>query len=534
LERQQATVRLALSSIVAAYIAIGISAKAVAQHEAAAMAAYMVFLIAWSALLLLAIRRWPGHYPWRRLLAMVHDYTGLTTVLVIGDAFTMPVFAILIWVTVGNGMRYGQRYLAIATLLALVSLAITTSLSSFWLDRPYFVVTAFVTAMIVPVYANMLLTETRRARDAAVAASLAKTRSLAQASHDLRQPIHAISLFTACLRDAGLGVEERQMVDNIDKSLHSVAGLFRSLLNISTLDSGKVKPRFDDVAVGEVLKGIVGQNSEVAKWAGVEIRLVAPRSFVRTDPSLIAVMVQNIVSNALKYAPGRPIVVGCRRKGATLSIEVHDRGRGIAEDELGKVFDEFYRITEPGREIDGVGLGLSIVSRMAGLLGLTISIRSRLGHGTVVGIEGLPIAAEQDRARSRPPRHTRRPMLLNGMNVLLIEDDSEVLLATKTLLQTWGCQVQAETAMPQTLDAYDLIVADFDLDGTVTGGDCIASVRERLSRRVAAVVITGHDESWVRRSLGDDILVLAKPVRPSELRGALMAHRLGAKPAGKV
>ncbi|NDV89171.1 hypothetical protein GTW51_21105 [Aurantimonas aggregata] len=232
---------------------------------------------------------------------MLLDFGITTFSMIIGSAYLAPFYAILIWVTVGYGMRYGSRYLGIATVLALVSLVFVVSLSDYWRGQPYVVATLFVTAIVVPLYAHILLTGTRDAYQAAAAANLAKSRFLAQASHDLRQPIHAISLFTACLRDGEIGAEEQEMVENIDRSLHSVAQLFRSLLDVATLDTGNVSPKVEVVELGPILKTIAEQNAEAARWAKVTLRVVPTRVRVHVDPSLLTVIVQNLVSNALKY-----------------------------------------------------------------------------------------------------------------------------------------------------------------------------------------------------------------------------------------
>ncbi|MBD3814726.1 MAG: HAMP domain-containing histidine kinase, partial [Betaproteobacteria bacterium] len=354
-------------------------------------------------------------------------YGAMTLAMAAGGMGMLPIYATLLWVTVGNGMRFGSRYLLAATGMALAAIAISTVFNAQWRAEPYVVITLVLTTLIVPGYIDSLQRALRGALDEAREASLAKSNFLAQASHDLRQPIHAISLFTACLRDAGLGREERQMVENIDRSLQSVAGLFRSLLDIATLDSGKVEPKLAPVRVGDVIGDVVHQYSEMAQWADVELRAVPCNLVVRTDPALLSTMLQNIVSNALKYAPDAPILIGCRRRKGTVSIEIHDRGPGIAEEHLDQLFDEFYQVRERGdRDIEGVGLGLSIVRRVGRLMGLDVELSSVPGSGTSVVISGL----EPCREAVRPivPAATSAPSAIAGLHVLLVEDDEDVLL----------------------------------------------------------------------------------------------------------
>jgi hypothetical protein len=162
-----------------------------------------------------AIARWPGHYPARRIFGMVHDYTGTCFGLVLGGEAALPLYAVIIWVNLGNGMRYGSRYLAIATGLALLALLAVYRLTPVWQAQPYMVLMLMLTSTVIPFYAHLLLERTRKASEEAVAANLEKSRFLAQASHDLRQPIHSIGLFTACLRESRLGEQERQLVDNM-------------------------------------------------------------------------------------------------------------------------------------------------------------------------------------------------------------------------------------------------------------------------------------------------------------------------------
>jgi signal transduction histidine kinase len=533
-ERGQALVRLIIVGIVAFYIvAETLAARIPLNRSGLALLGYMGFSVIFSVAVYIAILRAPGPNHPRRWLGMAHDYVGITFTMTVGGKILLPVYAVLLWVTVGNGLRYGSHYLAAATCLALLSLAATAYLSPYWSENPYVVATLVVTAIIVPAYAYLLMTQTRQARDEAAAANRAKSSLLAQASHDLRQPVHAISLFTACLRDGGLGPEERKMVDNIDKSLQSVSRLFRSLLDVSALDSGKVTPRMEVVAIGDVLDNVIHVNSEAARWANVTLRAVPTKSLVRTDPILITTMIQNVVSNALKYAPGGPVLIGCRCRGAALAIEVHDRGQGISERHLPKVFDEFYRGKDPGRqEMEGVGLGLSIVKRLAGLMRLDVSIKSEPGRGTVVAIGRLEIVGGDHRAPL--PDRARPFALLDGLRILLIEDDKDVLLATATLLEKWGCIVQAEASMPSAAVPCDLIVTDFELDAGTSGLDCIEFVRQSTGRWIPAVIMTGHDTSRVREAVGDeDIPILSKPVRPAELRSAVMAQKLNAERVAK-
>jgi signal transduction histidine kinase/CheY-like chemotaxis protein len=456
---------------------------------------------------------------------MVHDYTGTCFGLVVGGEAALPLYAVIIWVNLGNGMRYGSRYLAIATVLALLALLCVYRLTPVWQAQPFMVLMLMLTSTVIPFYAHLLLERTRKASEEAVAANLEKSRFLAQASHDLRQPIHSIGLFTACLRESRLGDEERRLVDNIDRSLLNVSQLFRSILDLYTLDNGRVLPKLQTFNLGEWLTDLIRQNAEAARWAGVELRFRPCEYWVQTDPALLATMVQNVLSNCFKYGAHRPVLIGVRRRRAGLAIVIYDRGNGIAEEHLAKVFEEFYRVRQVrDKDVEGVGLGLSIVKRLGELIGVGVALRSQLGRGTAVTLYGLPITAPPQVTVNRD--EARQVGLLTGLKVCLVEDDRNVLLATSALLERWGCVVQAELTAQDLVTDCDIIVADYDLGTHATGIECIDDVRQQRGWAVPAMIITGHDVEKIQAALHDrHIAILSKPVRPAELRATLRTLR---------
>jgi signal transduction histidine kinase len=479
------------------------------------------------------VLRRPGHYRGRRLLTMFTDYSGITLALANGGAAMLPVYAILIWITIGYGLRYGSGYLLLATVMAMASLAVTASISAYWQSQPYLIITLLLTTLMAPAYMHALLRRSRQAVEAEQAAIRAKAQFLAQASHDLRQPIHSISLFTACLRDSRLGAEQQRLVENIDKSLHSVARLFRSILDMYSLDSGKVVPQLEPLALRPLLEQLIQQNAEAARWAGVEVRLRCPPVQVRADPALLTTMLQNLLSNALKYAPGKPLLIACRCRGPEVAIEVYDKGRGIAPGHLDSVFEEFYRVRqERDSDVEGMGLGLAIVRRLGALMGMRVSIRSVEGRGTRAVIDGLQRIETPSRLPAARRSDREAPRMLDGLRVCLIEDDRNVLLATATLLQKWGCEVSSFSGLPDASKHFDLVVTDFDLGTEASGADCIHHLRRGSGRDVPAIIMTGHDVRRVQEQLGDnEIPILSKPVQPAELRSLLVALKLRLKAA---
>lgn len=528
-ERAQAIVRVSVAALAFVYICATRILFGMDDGVFARAAWLFGAIIVSSIIILHFVRKYPKKNHFRLALTMAHDYSAITYTMIFGGESFLILYAILLWATVGNGIRFGPRYHLAATLIALSCIGLTFFFSAFWRSHPQMTLTFIVTTIIVPAYIQVLISQRRLATEAALAANVEKSKLLAHASHDLRQPIHAISLFTASLRESGLPRRELEMVDNIDRALHSVSRLFRSLLDVSSLDSGGIVPRIESVPVGRLLAEIVAQNARAAEWSGVNLRHVSTRLLVSSDPALLAMMLQNLVSNALKYAPGKPVLIGCRRRGGKIAIEVHDCGRGIAPEHLPRIFDDFYRAVERGHDIEGVGLGLAIVKRLASRLGLAVTVRSWPGRGTIMAIEGLLLAARMsatDGPELRPMR--RQPVMtpLTGLRVLLIDDDTAILSATTDLLQRWGCVVQAAGCMPETIVPCDLVISDFDLGSDVSGADCIAAARN-VSPDALAIVLTGHDAGRVRDSISDPTIpILMKPIRPAELRSMMVTMLL--------
>lgn len=526
-EAGQSLVRVVLTVVAALYALTGSLSGLLDARADRVFQIYSPVVMLITCLLFAAVRLWPGLNHPRRIFALVLDFANLTLLMALGGAFMAPAASLLLWVTVGYGMRYGVRYLAGATVAALISLALLGIVSPFWSAQPYVLATMVLTSLIVPFYANLLLANTHEAYCAADAANLAKSRFLAQASHDLRQPVHAIGLLTNCLRDAGLRPSEREMVESIELSLHTVRRMFRSLLDTATLDSGKVIPKPQPVALGPLMRDVVTQHQEAARRAGVDLRVIDSALTVFSDPNLLEVMLQNLISNGVKYAPGAKVVVGCRRQGGKAALMVIDSGIGIAAEHQPHLFDEFYRVQPNGRDVEGMGLGLAIVRRMAQLIGVGVELRSLPGRGTSVALTGLQLTDMQEPERA--PVSAAAHSLLHGLRILLIEDDPSVLLSTKMLMERWGCEVLASRQLPDPVPDCDMVVADFDLGGALTGGDAIAAVRHGLAFPVPAIIISAHDETRVREQLGDmDLPVLPKPMRPAELRALMLSQRMRA------
>ena len=374
------------------------------------------------------------------------------------------------------------------------------------------------------------LTETSaelvKARQEAEDANLSKSRFLAQASHDLRQPIHAIGLLTASLKDTQLNWEQRQIVDSIESSVESVTSLFGSLLDISRLDVGGVKPNPAPLDLAAFLEQVVAQNRELAAKSRCNLSYVKSTAWVETDGNLLRAMVQNVLSNAFKYAPGSRVLIGPRRIGGKLALQICDSGPGIEPSQIEAVFSEFYRLesVEAGATVEGMGLGLAIVRGLGDLLDLEVRLSSVPGHGATIVIAGLQAAAPTISGSARKGR--THP--LSGKRICIVDDDEPVRKAAAGLLERWGCVVESGVGADDIAGACDAILADMQLGNGVSGLDAITAIRRRSGKAIPAVILTGHsDAETLEKIAAFNLPVLSKPVRPTELRAMLTRLCLG-------
>lgn len=531
-DMDQAMLRVGLMLTVALYLGYFFFTGHIESRDAAFLTAGLAVQTALSVAVVVWTKLVPEYRLSRRVSEFLVDRVGFSWLMSFGGAVTLPLYAMLLWITLGNGLRYGSTFLIVGVAAAFLGIVVAWQVNPFLQANPFVPAMLMFILVVLPMYVLVLLRQIEDAYASAKEANLSKSRFLAQASHDLRQPIHAISLYTACLRDANLQPRELQLVDSIDNSLESVARLFKALLDISTLDSGRVTPRPEPIPIAAVLDDVVKQNREAARRSGGHIHYVRCSQVVWADRALITTMLQNIVNNAIKYAPGRAILIGCRRCAGKLAVVVYDRGPGIAKEHHERVFEEFFQVRmRGGRDVEGVGLGLSIVRRLAMLQGLEVSLRSDIERGTCVKLNGLPIVDRM--ATAAADSVARMPASIDGLRVLLVEDDANVLRATASLLEKWGCEVHAVTAVPQPVPGCDLLITDYDLGNGMTGSECVRIVRHASGGDLPAIVMTGHDIGRVREDLSDaGIPILAKPVRPAELRSVLLAKDIQALARG--
>jgi two-component system, sensor histidine kinase len=368
-------------------------------------------------------------------------------------------------------------------------------------------------------------------------ANASKTRFLAAASHDLRQPLNSAVLFLESMDDAGVRQADLELLQRARVALSSLNNLLGTLLDVARLDSGGMQPQAVDFPVTALLERIGPEFVGVARSAGIELRFMPSSAWVRTDVHLLETVLRNFVSNAIRYTPAGRVLVGCRRLRQGLMLGVYDSGVGIEERHLQAIFEPYYQIPHQRRANGGIGLGLSIVSRIATLLGLQRVVRSRPGKGSLFGVvvpygvaygeafgvvEGPRRRADARRASSRAARTT-------PLNVAVIDDSAEHLTGIKTILEKWGHRV---VTAPRAVDAVvqliaadlepDLILSDYHLADGAKGDEAIREVQREFDRRSQALVMTSDPDPALRKRLESrGLAVLQKPLNLAKLRAMI-------------
>ena len=369
--------------------------------------------------------------------------------------------------------------------------------------------------------------ELRDARDAAEAANRSKDKYLAAASHDLLQPLNAARLLISTLRERNLPSVEQVLVERTHQALEGAEDLLTDLLDISRLDQAAVKPDVALYRLDELFAPLVSEFQSVALAAGLNLRARTGYYAIRTDLRLVTRILRNFLSNACRYTDEGCILLGARRRGDCLRLEVWDTGRGIAADRLDAIFLEFNQL-DVGRASDrkGVGLGLAIVERIAEILGYPVAVRSWPGRGSMFSIE-VPISEEMPLAISQLPVLPTTGNPLPGRRLLVIDNEVSILDSMRALLAQWGCEVITATDQAGALLALqgrapELILADYHLDHGVVGCAVVKHLREHFAQNIPAVIITADRTDQCRRVLRRlDAPLLNKPLKPGKLRAVL-------------
>ncbi len=370
----------------------------------------------------------------------------------------------------------------------------------------------------------------REKKEEAETATLAKSRFLAAASHDLRQPIHALGMFVARLAQLPHDGETRHLIGNLEASVNAMQDLLDGLLDISRLDARAVQVQMRPFALAEIFAQVEAALLLTAEEKGLRLRIRPTQAWLLSDPTLLYRMVLNLVANALRYTPAGCVLLACRvaNDGTHARIEVWDSGIGIAPEHHRAIFKEFYQIDNAARDRGkGLGLGLNIVERTAHLLGLPLQLRSGLGRGTRFSLRVplLPPGAATDRRSvARAPSFDD----LKGLVVLVIEDDALVREALVSLLESWGAVVGGADGLSTALGllqqglAPDVLMSDYRLCNEENGIEVIRQLRVVVGRLIPAGLMSGDtDLALMQAAKQAGLPLLHKPVRPAKLRSLI-------------
>jgi len=386
-----------------------------------------------------------------------------------------------------------------------------------------------------------LAKELQKQKEIAEAAVHLKSRFLAAASHDLRQPMHAMNLYLGGLAYANLQPEARAILNNARVCADNMDKMFSALLDLSQLDASVIEAKFSNFPIAVILNKIKVEFSNQAQAKGLILRVAPCSAHVHADLHLLENIVRNFVSNALRYTQCGKVLLCCRRCAAGLRIAVYDTGIGIDLEEQGKIFEEYYQVGNHQRDsARGLGLGLAIVQRQARIMGTAITVVSEPGRGSMFSITvqtSHESVAEIAQANQMPELHADS---LHGVFIAIIDDEELILNASSLLLSKWGCTVltansgEAMLAQLASIErAPDLIICDHRLHGTATGMDVISSLRHEFNREIPALLITGDTSpDKVKLLMSTGLPVLHKPLQGHALHAAV--HKLvnaGAKNA---
>jgi len=367
-----------------------------------------------------------------------------------------------------------------------------------------------------------------------------KSKFLAYAGHDIRQPLQAMHLLLAGLLESGLNAAQEKTARMMELSVQALTDLLNSLLDISKLEAGAIQPSLRPVELDVLLARLVQEFMPQARAKGLRLRLRLPRRapWVRSDEQLLASVLRNLLGNAIKYTQHGGVLLAVRPGAAGWKLQVWDTGVGIAEEHLAHVFEEYYQVDNPQRDRSkGLGLGLAIVHRMAALLDLRLACRSRVGQGTVMEIT---LVASAPQAVDVDAYAATGRLDLQGARVVVVEDDAAVAQALGQWLQAHGAVVEHHTSAENALAApdiasADIYLSDYRLPGRLTGIDFLETLRSRSPRDVPGVLLTGDTSSqFIEQVAASGWLILFKPVHPRELQAVLRLLQASARDSSRA
>ena len=362
--------------------------------------------------------------------------------------------------------------------------------------------------------------ELEHKRREAEQASLAKSRFLAAASHDLRQPMHAVSLYVEALKPQMRGRMAAGLLDRIERSINGTVELFNAILDVTKLDAGAVQPQLAPVRIRALFLRLAEDFASETERKHLSLRVRAPDVWIESDVILLERILRNLLSNALRHTTRGGVLLSARPRCGRMRLQVWDSGSGIAPEHQPRIFDEFYQVG--GQAPHGLGLGLAIVRRLARLLGYPLQLHSRPGRGTVFSLDVPVLASGPDETGAA---RDEGGAALNG-RALVVDDDPAILNALGHLLQQWGMQAELVCNLDQLADTIerepDVVLADYQLPDGETGLMVAREVRRRWGEHVPVVLITGDTRTETIRELRlSGYPILYKPVRAEQLRGVL-------------
>jgi len=369
------------------------------------------------------------------------------------------------------------------------------------------------------------------AREASESANMAKTRFLAAASHDLRQPIHALNLYLGAFAQIRLTHESASILTKVRQCASIMDDMFRTLLDVSKLDAGAVQPRISVFPLAPIFTRLKLEFEPQARAKSLELRVLRCSAFAKSDSGMVERVLRNLVANSVRYTDRGRVVVGCRRHEGSLRLCVYDTGVGIEPREQSLVFEEFYQAGNRVRERSkGLGLGLAIVKRLARLLGARLTLESQPGHGSLFAID-LQAAQPVELPTLRLNLSVARNRDLTGRLIVVVDDEELILDAAQTLLKQWNCTVVAATSGREALRQLanftrppDVLLCDFRLGDGENGVSVAEAVRNEFNTDIPALLITGDtNPEQIRAIAASGLAVLHKPLREDELNEAICA-----------
>jgi len=376
------------------------------------------------------------------------------------------------------------------------------------------------------------------ARQAAERAQKANTAFLAAASHDLRQPVQALSLLNGALRRTVQDDRALEMIDSQEHSLTAMTNLLNSLLDISRLDAGAVTPEIEDFPMQRLIDRLSAEFGRQASHKGLQFHSEPCAATVRSDPNLLSEIIQNLVSNAIRYTDSGTVEMSCDCRGDTCVIEVTDTGIGIEEDQLEAIFQEFHQAKSPGASKEGFGLGLAIVRRLADLLCHDISVESTPGKGSSFAVS-MPVVRSNRREATDAAGESPGDAVAGAGTVVLIEDDIHVANAWGLLLEAEGYRVATAASAPEANailkhldDVPSLLISDFHLLDGSTGVEAVSGIREYFDENIPAFIVSGDTTKVVKEARPlDNCTLMSKPVNTARLLAAAhIATKTGTVP----